>query len=65
MISLFRITRERYREGSADITVLLMSEVGHTATLTRSTAATYDYQVALSNLERARGALVKRYDEKP
>jgi outer membrane protein len=60
-----RITRERYEEGSADITVLLMSEVGHTATLTRSTAATYDYQVALSNLERARGALVKRYDEKP
>ena len=60
-----RITRERYEEGSADITVLLMSEVGHTATRTRSTAATYDYQVALSNLERARGALVKRYDEKP
>jgi outer membrane protein len=57
-----RITRERYKEGSADITVLLMSEVGLTATLTRDTAATYDYQVALSNLDRACGELVKRYD---
>jgi outer membrane protein len=56
-----RITRERYKEGSADITVLLMSEVGFTATRTRDTAATYDYQVALSNLGRARGALPKRY----
>ena len=57
-----RITRERYQQGSADITVLLMSEVALTATRTRDTAATYDYQVAVSNLERARGELVKKYD---
>jgi outer membrane protein len=58
-----RITRERYREGSADITVLLMSEVGLTATRTRETAATYDYLVALSNVDRACGELVNRYNE--
>ena len=57
-----RITRERYKEGSSDITVLLMSEVGLTATRTRDTAATYDYQVALSNMDRARGALATRYE---
>ncbi len=56
-----RITRERYQEGSADITVLMMSEVGFTATRTRDTAATYDYQVAISNLDRARGVLATRY----
>ena len=58
-----RITRERYKEGSADITVLLMAEVGMTATRTRDTAATYDYQVALSNLDRASGVLGTRYDK--
>jgi outer membrane protein len=58
-----RITRERYQQGSADITVLLMSEVALSATRTRDTAATYDYQVAVSNLDRARGKLAKQYTE--
>jgi outer membrane protein len=58
-----RITQERYREGSADITTLLISEVGLTATRTRETAAKYDCLVARSNLERARGILIDKYED--
>ena len=54
-----RITQVRYREGAASITELLVAEVGHTATVSREVAAYYDYLIALSNLKRARGELVK------
>jgi outer membrane protein len=52
-----RITRERYEQGAADITELLIAEVGRTASRTRSVAARYDYLMALANLDRARGVL--------
>jgi outer membrane protein TolC len=54
-----RITNERYRQGAANVTDLLTAQVGLTATRSRSTAAYYDLLVALSNLKRARGELVK------
>ena len=54
-----RITRERYRQGAADVTELLTAQVGLTATRSRNTAAHYDFLVAQSNLKRARGELVK------
>lgn len=54
-----RISSERYRQGAADVTDLLTAQVGLTATRSRSTAAYYDLLVALSNLKRARGELVK------
>ena len=57
-----RITRVRYQEGAADITELLTAQVGLTATRSRNVAAYYDYLIALSNLERARGALLSKYD---
>jgi outer membrane protein TolC len=57
-----RMTRERYEQGAADITELLTAQVGLTATRTRHVAALYDYLSALSNIERARGALPSRYD---
>ena len=56
-----RITRERYRQGAADITVLLTAELGLTATETRRVAAHYDRLVAQSNLVRARGTLADRF----
>jgi len=56
-----RITRERYRQGAADITVLLTAELGLTATETRRVAAYYDWRVAQSNLARAGGLLAERY----
>ncbi|MBN1268148.1 MAG: TolC family protein, partial [Kiritimatiellae bacterium] len=57
----WRITRERYEQGAADITELLTAEVGLTATRSRNVAAYYDYLVARSNLLRARGELVVKY----
>ncbi len=54
-----RITRERYRQGAADVTELLTAQVGLTATRSRDTAAYYDLLVAQSNLKRARGELAK------
>jgi outer membrane protein TolC len=56
-----RITRVRYGEGAANITELLTAQVGLTASQSRSVAAFYDYQIALSNLERSEGKLVRRY----
>jgi len=56
-----RITGERYQQGAADVTILLTAEVGLTATRTRDVAAYYDYRIALSNVERAKGALVGKW----
>lgn len=56
-----RITRERYQSGAADIPELLTAQTGLTGTRTRNVSALYDYLTALSNLERARGALVQRH----
>jgi outer membrane protein TolC len=56
-----RITRVRYGEGAANITELLTAQVGLTASQSRSVAAFYDYQIALANLERSEGKLVRRY----
>jgi len=56
-----RITGERYEQGAADVTILLTAEVGLTATRTRDVAAYYDYLVALSNVERAKGRLVGKW----
>jgi len=56
-----RITRAQYTEGAAEISVLLVAELGLTETRMRDTAANYDYQIARSNLARAMGTLVTRY----
>jgi outer membrane protein TolC len=56
-----RITGEQYKEGAADITVLLTAQVGLTAQETRNVAAYYDYLTALSNFERAHGGAVRKY----
>ena len=50
-----RITQEQYRQGAAEITVLLTAQVGLTAMRTRHVAGQYDYRIALSNLARAQG----------
>jgi outer membrane protein len=51
----YRITRTRYEEGAADITELLTAQVGQTAMETRNLNATFDYLIALANLQRASG----------
>lgn len=56
-----RITQEQYKRGAADITILLTAQVGLTAQKTRSVSAYYDYLTALSNFERAKGVLAKKY----
>lgn len=56
-----RITREQYKEGAAEIAVLLVAELGLTETRMRDTAAMYDYQIAKSNRDRALGRLAKGY----
>lgn len=56
-----RITRAQYTEGAAEISVLLVAELGLTETRMRDTAAMYDYQIAKSNLARAMGLLATRY----
>lgn len=56
-----RITRERYQSGAADIPELLTAQMGLVGTRTRHVAALYDYLVALSNLERACGDLIRKY----
>jgi outer membrane protein TolC len=56
-----RITQQRYQQGAADLPELLTAQVGLTGTRTRNVAARYDYWIALSNLERAKGQLVERY----
>ncbi len=58
-----RITSELYKQGVAEITVLLTAQVGLTTQKTRSVAAYYDYLTALSNYDRARGLGVERYIE--
>ena len=59
-----RITQERYKQGSADISELLTAQVGLTATRTRNVAAYYDYLTAQANLSRAKGELVKDKEQK-
>lgn len=56
-----RITQQRYQQGAADLSELLTAQVGLTGTRTRNVAALYDYWIAISNLERAKGQLVERY----
>ena len=56
-----RITTVRYQEGAADIVELLTAQVGLTATHTRNVAAYYDYLIAISNVQRARGDLAPQY----
>ena len=56
-----RITQQRYEQGAADLPELLTAQTGLTGTRTRNVAALYDYLIALSNLDRARGQLVGRY----
>jgi len=58
-----RITQQRYEEGAADIPALLTAQTGLTGSQARNVAALYDYLAALSNLARARGELIKRYDK--
>ncbi len=53
-----RITRERYEQGAADITELLTAQLGLTANRSREAGALYDYLIATSDLQRARGLLV-------
>jgi outer membrane protein TolC len=52
-----RLTRERYRQGAADIAELMMAQVGLTATASRELAARYDYLLARSNVARACGEI--------
>jgi outer membrane protein len=56
-----RITRERYQQGAADLPELLTTQVGLTGTRTRHVSALYDYLTALSNLDRAKGELIRRF----
>jgi len=56
-----RITSELYKQGAAEISVLLTAQVGLTTQKTRSVAAYYDYLTALSNYDRARGLGVGHY----
>lgn len=52
-----RITAERYKQGSADITELMAAQSGLTATRARSVAARYDSLIARANVERAGGVI--------
>jgi outer membrane protein TolC len=56
-----RITQQRYQQGAADLPELLTAQAGLTGSRTRHVAALYDYLIALSNLQRAKGELVRRY----
>lgn len=56
-----RITSEQYRQGAADITILLTAQVGLTATQMRNVSAHYDYIIASANIQRARGQLAGLY----
>ena len=59
-----RIVQEQYQQGAADIALLLQTQVGVTATETRAAAARYDYLIALSNLQRAKGELGENRGQK-
>jgi len=61
-VESLRITGERYKQGSADITELLTAQVGLTATRTRDVAAYYDCLTAVSNVERAQGQLTTKWE---
>lgn len=56
-----RITQQRYQQGAADLPELLTAQAGLTGSRTRHVAALYDYLISLSNLQRAKGELVRRY----
>lgn len=58
-----RITEERFRQGSADITELMAAQVGLTATRTRQVAAQYDILIAQADVARARGELSRIHKE--
>ena len=51
-----RITRERYRQGGADISELLHAETALASARMRRESARYEYFTARSNQARARGA---------
>jgi outer membrane protein TolC len=57
-----RITGERYRKGATDITELLAAQVSLTAARSRCTSALYDCLMAASNLARAEGQLILRFE---
>ncbi len=52
-----RLTKARYEQGAAELAEILNAEVGHAAIRARKVAAAYDFRIALSNVERARGRL--------
>lgn len=56
-----RIAQQRYQQGAADLPELLTAQVGLTGTRTRNVAALYDYLIAVSNLQRAKGELGQRH----
>ncbi len=56
-----RITNVLYKEGAVNIAELLTAQVGLTATHSRNVAAYYDYLIAISNVQRARGDLAPLY----
>lgn len=62
-VEALRITEERYKQGSADITELMAAQVGLTATRTRRVAAHYDSLIAQADVARASGGLTRIYKE--
>ena len=57
-----RLTRERYRQGAADISELLNAETALAASRGNDSAVLYEAATALSNLNRAQGLLAARHD---
>lgn len=57
-----RLTRERYRQGAADISELLNAETALAASRGNDSAVLYETAIALSNLDRAQGLLSARHD---
>ena len=56
-----RITRALYQEGAADISQLLVAEVGQTESRTRAAAAFFDVRIAEAAVGRANGTLAPHY----
>lgn len=57
-----RITRERYQQGSADISELLNAETALASARLRREAARYEFLTARSNQARARGGAESAFD---
>ncbi len=64
-VESLRITRERYQQGSADITELMTAQVGDTATRARWVAAHYDCRVAQADVARACGSAGEEWKARP